>query len=322
MADDPKPKKSKKNKQKDAEEDQPAAIEENATVDDQTEESKKEKKSKKKSKHKDQEEDAQEAPAEAKAESAPEPSAKKKKSKKEKKQDQDEPLEEASVEASDEASIEKKKSKKEKKEAKEVVEEVVEEVAEEIHVEKKNKKSMKEKVSEEVVTETPVSHSAPAAASKSAQAPTGKVPALTHTTSSPSSQHCVPRPHHAQWNDWTAASFESDAQKSKFLKLLGAKKSNIEVAAGTHPCSMHCMQTPHTRLPSGTSARSTPSAIDPKKGPLLVLRIHPSSSGTAAEINTRLEHEFTRAVELKTSGVKAVGLGYEKPEKQQKWNRW
>lgn len=88
-----------------------------------------------------------------------------------------------------------------------------------------------------------------------------------------------------RWNDWSKASFGGDdAQKNKFLRLLGAKKAGNDTAPS-----------PHTGL--GDSPQSSHSAID---------------TGFSQRINQDLEKQFQDGLKMRKQqfGGKRGGLGW------------
>ncbi|KAI8578872.1 hypothetical protein K450DRAFT_244903 [Umbelopsis ramanniana AG] len=88
-----------------------------------------------------------------------------------------------------------------------------------------------------------------------------------------------------RWNDWSKASFGGDdAQKNKFLRLLGAKKAGNDAAP-----------TPHAGL--GDSSQSSHSAID---------------AGFKQRMNQDLEKQFQDGLKMRKQqfGGKRGGLGW------------
>ncbi|KAL6061725.1 Fe2OG dioxygenase domain-containing protein [Balamuthia mandrillaris] len=120
-------------------------------------------------------------------------------------------------------------------------------------------------------------------------------------------------PSSGRWNDWSQSSFADDAQKSKFLRLMGAAKPTTTSSSSPSPST----SSSHTNTKKGlygslassfvqagaSSASSTNGGASGETGR--------SDVNAGARINTELESQFRSALDRRGRG--ALGLGFEEP---------
>ncbi len=104
-----------------------------------------------------------------------------------------------------------------------------------------------------------------------------------------------------KWNDWTASSFESDERKNRFLRLMGAKKTETCSANTKGKKGLFGGLTASGSTSSSSSA-ALPSAIN---------------NNVAKEINNNLESQFDDA--LWRRGARG-GIGFDDSIKKQPHN--